>query len=248
MKPRQYPKRVGGFSLIEMMVAVAIFLIIGALAFSLLGVAQKRYQSESQVLNSFQEARLGLDQIVRDINASGYPPPNQFEVNPQTPNLLLYASAPFAWPNYLSSPPCAIGTCTTPSDFDLIIETEVPAQNCASNGVSWIRYQLIGTTLYRGVTCKSNGDPDSSTLPDLVPFVQNVMNNTSTAVPIFAYTCDTQSGPQTCTLASAADNSVLNIRAVGVTLIVATPMPDAQTGAPRLVELNGRGQRVNPNE
>jgi hypothetical protein len=33
-----------------------------------------------------------------------------------------------------------------------------------------------------------------------------------------------------------------------INLIVATPQPDATTGQPRIVELRGRGRRVNPNQ
>ena len=256
-----------GFSLIEMMTALVIFLLISAVAFSLLGVAQKRYQTESQVLNSFQEARLGLDQIVRDINDAGFPPVNQFTFGSATPPVSSYAKSPLAWPNYFSSPPCQIGiTCgITPTATDIIIESFVPGQNCANNGVSWIRYQLVGTTLNRGVVCKSNTDPDVATAGVMVPYVQNVMNNASAAqiaqfqayypsmfpagvVPIFTYSCDTLSGPADCVAASASDNSPQNVRSVGVTLIVMAPVPDSQTGAPRLVELNGRGRRVNPNQ
>lgn len=259
-----------GFSLIEMMTALVIFLLISAVAFSLLGVAQKRYATESEVLNAFQEARLGLDQIVRDVNDAGFPPQNQFTFGLTTPPTNIYASSPIAWtPNYPSTP-CQVGiTCgITPSGTDIIIETYVVGQGCPNNGVSWIRYQLAGTTLNRGITCKSNIDPDTATSAAgiMAPYVQNVMNNASAAqiaqfqtyypsmfpgaaaVPIFTYVCDTQSGlPQDCSTASATDNSPRNVRAVGVTLIVMAPVLDGQTGAPRLVELNGRGRRVNPN-
>jgi hypothetical protein len=253
-----------------MMTALVIFLLISAVAFSLLGVAQKRYQTESEVLNSFQEARLGLDQIVRDVDDTGFPPQNQFTFGTLTPPVNIYATSPVAWPNYLTQSPCQIGiSCTTtPNQWDIILETLVPGQNCPNGGVSWIRYQLQGTTLNRGVVCKINGDPDSVTTAAgvLVPYVQNVMNNASAAqiaqfqtyypsmfpsgpVPIFTYTCDTLNGlPQDCSTASATDNSPRNVRAVSVTLIVMAPVPDSQTGAPRLVELNGRGRRVNPNQ
>jgi prepilin-type N-terminal cleavage/methylation domain-containing protein len=52
-----------GFSLIELLVALGIFLIVTGAAFTLLGGSQQRYRTESQVLSAFQEARLGLDQI-----------------------------------------------------------------------------------------------------------------------------------------------------------------------------------------
>src|SRR5713226_7817028 len=86
-------RRQVGFTLIELMVALGIFLLITGAAFTLLGTSQKHYQTESQVLTSFQEARLGLDQIVRDVNDAGYPPPTFFASGaPQNS-----ASSPFAW-------------------------------------------------------------------------------------------------------------------------------------------------------
>jgi prepilin-type N-terminal cleavage/methylation domain-containing protein len=254
-----------GFSLLELMTASLIFLILCAAAFGLLAVCQKSYQTESQVLNSFQEARLGLDQIVRDVNIAGFPPPGQF--SNVTVNANNFAITPVAWaPSYPGSP-CLIGAgCTTPGDFDLIIESDVDSQQEAIAGspqtVEWVRYQLQGTTLFRGVAEKSaGGDPDALTLPTLVPFVQNVMNNASSAqiaqfqaaypdmfpagapVPIFRYFCDDAGAVTPCSLAGS--NSPANIRDVEITLIVATPQPDATTGKPRLVTLNGRGHRIN---
>jgi len=268
-----------GFTLIELLTALGIFLLITGAAFTLLSSSQQRYQTESQVLTSFQEARLGLDQMVRDINDAGFPPPTFFSSSfPQ-----LSASSPFAWSlgsGYAGSP-CQIGTagggtCTTatpgdsaPGDFDLIIETNPNPQDAGSQ-VQWIRYQLQGTTLMRGVANKIMGDdPDADTSAGvLVPFVQNVVNNTcppslpqcqtaypniflgGASVPIFSYMCDTPTTPQypaPACKSAGGDNSPANIRDVGITLIVAAPLPDATTGQPRLVQLSGRGRRVNPN-
>src|SRR2546427_7778227 len=103
-----------GFTLIELLTALGIFLLVCGAAFTLLGTSQKNYQTESQVLTSFQEARLGLDQIVRDVNDAGYPPPIFFASG----SPLNSASSPFAWsPNYPTSS-CQIaigggGNCTT---------------------------------------------------------------------------------------------------------------------------------------
>src|ERR1700730_4587524 len=119
-----------GFSLIEMMIAAVIFILLCSAAFALLSLAQQRYQTESQVLNSFQEARFGLDEIVRDVNGSAYPAQHLFSSTNTTPGN-YYAITPRAWdPNYVSGLPCQIGTagggtCTTPGDFDLIVERDV---------------------------------------------------------------------------------------------------------------------------
>ena len=267
-----------GFTLIELMVALGIFLLVTGAAFGLLKSSQQRYQTESQVLTSFQEARRALDQIVRDVNDAGFPPPTFVGTDPT-----VFTSSPFAWSLSAGYPSasCQIatgggGSCTTatagltsPGDFDLIIETDPNPldPSCAPNPckVQWIRYQLQGTTLYRGMAPKASGaDPDTATSAQLVPFVQNVINNSSSAqitqyqltyptmfpagvpVPIFSYNCDTGGAPALCP-GAVGYNAPVNIRDVIVTLIVSTPTPDAQTGVPRIVQLSGRGRRVNPN-
>lgn len=277
MKPRR-GKRERGFTLIEMLASLGIFLLVTGAAFTLLTSSQQRYQTESEVLTSFQEARLGLDQMVRDINDAGFPPPTFANTDPKK-----VTTAPFGWsPNYTIPAPCQIGTagggtCFTPTDFDIIIETEPnPPDPACPGSVEWIRYQLPpnGTTLMRGVACKVAGaEPGVQTSQPgvLIPFVQNVVNNSPTLqigqfqldaaypalfpggapVPIFQYTCDMPSAPQNppqpCPLAGA-DNAPANIRDVAITLIVAAPLPDSTTGQPRLVQLEGRGRRINPNQ
>jgi prepilin-type N-terminal cleavage/methylation domain-containing protein len=255
----------GGFTLIELLVALGIFLLVTGAAFTLLGSSQTRYQTESQVLTSFQESRLALDQMVRDVNDAGYPPPTFVGID-----FTKFTNTPFAWsPGYTVPTACTIeGSCITPSDFDIIIETNPTPQDPTSQ-VQWIRYQLQGTTLMRGAALKQVGrDPAMDTAAFLVPLVQNVVNNSSAAqiaqyqafypgmfpsgnpVPIFTYLCENSSPPPATVLCSGAgvDNSPKNIRDVIITLIVATPVPDATTGQPRLVQLTGRGRRINPNQ
>jgi type II secretory pathway pseudopilin PulG len=260
-----------GFTLIELLTALTMFLLICGAAFTLLTTSQQRYRTEGQVLTAFQEARLGLDQIVRDANDAGFPPPMFTDGIPSHAN--QFAIAPFAWsPGYTASAPCLIGTagggtCTTPGDFDLIIETNPNPQD--GGPVQWIRYQLVGTTLMRSMVPKIVGDDpdtDTSAAGVLAPFVQDVVNNVcppqiptcqtanpgtfpgGNPVPIFSYTCDTGNIPQLCRALGTPNNSPKNIRDVVVTLIVAAPSVDATTGVPRLVKLTGRGRRINPNQ
>jgi prepilin-type N-terminal cleavage/methylation domain-containing protein len=258
-----------GFSLIELMVALAIFLLITGAAFTLLSSSQQRYQNDSQMLNSFQEARLGLDQMVRDIDDAGYPPPTFIGTD-----VTKFTSTPFGWsPGYTVPTACTVDiTCITPGNFDLIIETNPNPQDAGSQ-VQWIRYYIQGTTLMRGAALKQLGhDPAVDTASLLVPFVQNVVNNSPTLqigqfqlsaaypnvfpsgnpVPIFTYICDTPNNPLPppvlCSAALGADNAPANIRDVAITLVVASPLPDATTGQPRLVQLTARGHRLNPNQ
>jgi len=252
-----------GFTLLELLIAMAVFLVVCGAMFGLLELSQKNYGRETQLSGSFQEARLATDQIVRDFDQSGYPALGLFSNTPGNPS--TYAFSPVAWsPNYPATP-CITGTggggtCSTPGDFDLIVETSV------GNGVNWIRYQLVGSTLYRAVVPKSGGtDPAAATSAPgvMVPFLVNVMNNPSAGdlaeitatyptmfpggqpVPIFQYSCDTGTGTIACPNAGTS-NAPANIRDVDVTLIVRTPSRDLQTQRWKLVELNGRGHRLNP--
>ena len=263
MKLGHHKRKEQGFSLIEMMIAAVIFILLCGAAFALLSVAQQRYQTESQVLNSFQEARFGLDEIVRDVNGSGFPPQNQFSIVPSTPNPTSYAITPVAWSSGYPNAPCLIGICATPGDFDLIIERDVDPWR--HDGVEWTRYQLNNNILSRSQTYKVGGgaDPASTTQNSFVPYVQNVMNNASSSdiakfravypsmfpggnpVPLFSYTCYTPYGPQLC-VSAGSYNSPINVTDVEITLIVMAPTKDAQTGQPRLIELHGRGHSLNP--
>jgi prepilin-type N-terminal cleavage/methylation domain-containing protein len=199
-----------GFTLIELLLSAAIFTLLSGAIFALLVPSQMRFQTESQLVSAFEEARLGLDQIVRDVNVAGYPALSNFSQAPAANN---YAITPVAWnPGYPATPACLIGTagggtCVTPGDFDLIVEGDVDG----SGIVKWIRYKLVGTTLMRGVASKAPGaDPISATAAAMFPYVQNVMNNSGNAqiaqikaipayagmfpggnpVPVFQYTCD----------------------------------------------------------
>jgi len=245
-----------GFSLIEMLVSVAVFTVVMAAVFSLLIASQQRYQAEAERLDTFQSARQAIDLMVRDIHIAGYPPANAFSPAVQAASPQLVA-LPFGWsPNYPAAP-CTVGVnCSAtggPDPFDLIIETDVDP--LAANGVEWIRYRLNGTTLERGMATKTAGaDPANTTQPFMVPYVENVMNNTSVAqmtnlrgfyaglfpgnlpVPVFTYQFN----------AGAAANVPGAIRTVNITLIVLSPNVDPKTRQPIVVTLTGFARRVNP--
>lgn len=254
-----------GFTLLELLVAMGIFLIICGVMFELLDMSQKRYNSETQLTAAYQEARLAVDQITRDFNVAGFPPAGVYSVLP-TAKPWRYATGPVAWsPNYPTTD-CQIGVnCTTPNDYDMIVETRLSDDT----HVSWIWYHLDPTTnaLMRTVIRKNFGDPLSIVQSSnaTTALVVNVMNNPANpsqmiqikalypsmyptgAQPIFQYVCDTPTGPLPCTSPLATGyNTPRNIRDVNITLIVATPQRDVQTQAYKLVELNGRGHRLNP--
>jgi len=262
MNNAQIKRNQQGFTLAELLVSSVVFLLMAGAAFSLLATSSQRFKTDSQVLTSFQEARLGIDQISRDIVDAGFPPHNHFNtLNAVTP-VTSYAATPFAWgPAY--PVPCTVGgTCVTPTGFDLIIETDYDG-----TGVKWIRYQLLpgSTVLNRAEVLKSLGDPATDTGAALLPYIQNVMNNASgtqiaairaaypamfpggNPVPIFSYTFDAPTSALVggCSAIGAAP---CNIRDVDIVLIVQSFDRDAKTQRLRLVELHGLAHRLNPNQ
>ena len=264
MKNKQKRKRgQQGFTLAELLVSSVVFLLMAGAAFSLLATSSQRFKTDSEVLTSFQEARLGIDQISRDIADGGFPPRNHFSsaLTPAT----SYAATPFAWaPGYPA--PCTVGgTCTTsPNGFDLIIETDYDG-----TGVKWIRYQLPAgtTTLLRAVVPKSGLDPSLATGgANLLPYIQNVMNNASAAqiaairaaypamfpggnpVPVFTYSLFDAPSAALVGGCTAIGNAPCNIRDIDIVLIVQSFDKDAKTQQLRLVELHGLGHRLNPNQ
>jgi Tfp pilus assembly protein PilW len=252
-------RRQKGTSAVEMMIVVLVFTLLTGTVFRLLNVSQVRYRMESDVLDSFQGAQVAMDQMARDIHTSGYPPVNSYSsLVVANAKFTRVASAPFAWSPSYPGTPCTVGvTCVpTPSGFDLIVETDIDPQN--NNGVEWVRYQLNGTTLMRGVASKTAGaDPAAATAAPgvLVPYIDNVMNNATPAqmqqiskhypgmfpgnapVPVFTYLYDAGQ-PQTPP----------NIREVNITLIVQAPTLDPQTQQPRVLTLTARARRIDPNQ
>lgn len=237
-----------GFTLIELMISTLLFTIIAGVVFTLLGFSQQRYITERDSLNSFQQANVAMDQITRDVHSAGYPPANSFTAAVATANPLK-VSTPFAWSP--SGAVCTVGVCASPGAYDLIVETDLGT----GNGVQWVRYSLVGTTLSRGVVNKTAGDPVTATAGALVPYLENVMNNPTAAqmaaikvtypamfpgnaaIPVFTYTYDNG------TLAQPP-----NIREVNITLIVQSQNRDQRNQALHVITLTGQAVRLNPNQ
>lgn len=244
-----------GFTLIETMVALAVFVVICAAIFKLLNSSQQRYRTESQVLGSLQDARLGLDQIVRDAGDAGYPPYSNFAVRPATCPLAtvpcsIYVNSPIAWsPGYAALNPCLIGTagggtCVTPGDFDVIFEEQ--PDNSAN--VQWIRYTLQGTTLFRGSLAKATGASAAANLSiaagNMYPYVYNVVNNDTPAniasyraavatmfpggnpVPIFQFYCPNPAGPPATILCQNAGANNLPAKVTDVEVTLIINTPE----------------------
>ena len=187
-----------GFSILELLIAMGIFLAICAAMFELLRMSQQKYSGETQLSAAYQDSRLAMDQIVRDFNIAGYPPVDMFSVLPSLSS--QYAITPVAWiPGYTSVPPipCNLGqpgvgggSCGptvsgNPGDYDLVIETRIPPSpgDPPNPPVSWIGYHYDPNTLtlFRAVvTPKTAGSapPSPNQVASLgTPLLKNVVNN-----------------------------------------------------------------------
>lgn len=244
-----------GFSLVELMVVLVIFLIVAGSVFGLLSVAQVRYRSEQEFVDSFQGARLGVDQIAREIRLAGYPPPYSYTNTPADP---LMAPADlqrrFAI-GFVGLPTqnCQVGaTCILPTGWDLVIEGDVDPERELTPGppidpteqVEWIRYVLVPdaggqtSTLMRAVVPKVAGaDPVAATVPFLSPFVEGILNQPGVAGDeIFRFVCDPL-------VAFCSPQNIIEVQIV----VRARPMRrDMQTQQVRELTLQGIGRRINP--
>jgi prepilin-type N-terminal cleavage/methylation domain-containing protein len=268
MRARQQIKQ-KGFSLIELMVVAAVFTIITGAVFTVLIVAEQRYKIESEVLNSFNGANVAMDQLTRDIHQAGFPPANSYAAGVVVAPSQV--ALPFAWHGTAGYPTAtctmgAGGSCgTLPGNYDIIVEENPDPANFT---VQWIRYQLpAGShTLMRAMVPKSGAAPGGATSGPtvLVPYLDGVMNNASATemaaiqqyypnmfpgnvpVPIFTYYCAAATGtaPTLC----GPTNSPLDIRGVGITLIVQASAVDPRNRVPRLVTLTGAAEVINPNK
>jgi prepilin-type N-terminal cleavage/methylation domain-containing protein len=72
--PRRIASESRGFSLLEMMVALAILTVVIGVAVEGLTQMQRRSFAESSKTDTVQESRDFVDQMVRDIHDVGYPP------------------------------------------------------------------------------------------------------------------------------------------------------------------------------
>ncbi len=205
-------KKYSGFSLIEVMIAMAIMAIVMAGIFQLMSLAMHRSSTEQARLDMFQEAREFMDQIARDLRHAGYPNARNLATN-----VLESAEA---------DTDVAVGLVKVDAG-DLWFEGDVDGTGV----VSVVQYHLDTSTdnncpcLKRSQQAKVTGNPlTGQDAPQYQVEVQNVKNT-----GIFtAFGAGTSVGlPVTFTANSGA--TIATIDAVQATLTVESPYIDPQT-------------------
>lgn len=216
-----------GFSLPEILVVVLILSVVTAAIFGLINVAQGRYVREARLLDSFGQARAGMEQMVEEIHKAGYPP------------LGLYAKPVLG----ADSNPLTVATPSTASNNNLVAATflactatdlQFESDLTATGVVHRIEFQLSGTTLSRSDVAKNTDG--SVPAASFVPLVDNVINQ-GLPTPLDVFDCNALPGS---TLSSPA-----NTGSVAIHLVVQSTQPDPTTGVRPEITLAGSAERYN---
>jgi len=213
MKKRTKANSQVGFSLLELMIVLALLGIIMGSIFAQINQAQQNSTSQQIKLDLFQESREFMDQIARDLRASGYPNTRNFSSDPVSPAE--------------QSPQEAVGLVKLDVG-ELWFESSIDG----SGNVSVIHYDLVQTgtgcpCLERSQTAKIQADPLTGQTETYQVEVQDVINGT-TADPIFrAYYAD---GTAVSLPIDITNNALANVNTVDIILKVQSPNRDPQTG------------------
>jgi prepilin-type N-terminal cleavage/methylation domain-containing protein len=227
--------RAHGFTLLELVVVMAIMSVISAAIFSQIGQMQQRAVAEQGKVDDFQQARDFVDQIFRDTRQLGYPNVRSFDVSTGT------------WQSPLINDHRLASGLVKATSTQLQFEGDVDG----SGNVSIVSYLINGNgncvnCLQRAQVLKIDGDPLTAqtnlTSSSYTTEIQNVKNTTSV---FSAY----DSSGNAITLPIDIDNNastVASVKTIQVTLTIAsTNAVDPQTGQPLEANVASTVQIVN---
>lgn len=250
-----------GFSLVELIVAMAVILIVMGGVFQILSQSQQRFVATTSAEDSTASGREALDLMVREMSLAGYPPANSYAagvITVSNQNLVSVAGGFLAASNYAVQFEADLtdsGTVTV-VNYQLQVPTGVPFSSCpgaATNG------NLTVPTLMRSAVAKNaNG---AAVTPSFEPFLSNVQNCANGA-PIFRYcpapptgtlvTAPWPADPNPCpdmsTMRATSLAAPQNTRTVLIQVQTLAMTRDPQTGQFSLVEFFDVAQRLNPDQ
>ena len=153
-----------GFSLIELLLVLAILGIVVAAVFSQLSVAQQRLSTEETRLDDFQQARDFVDQFFRDINQIGTPNMQIMDTtqtfSPILTTLTSIGNTTNTWSNaYIPDSRFAVGL-TKIGPNELHFEGSMNGDGTVQSVVYMINGSTsCGSCMQRSQSNKTNGDP-----------------------------------------------------------------------------------------
>ncbi|SRR6266700_2755467 len=187
-----------GFSLIEMMIVLAIISIIMGSVFKSIDLTQRTSRSQQVKLDLTQESREFVDQLTRDLRNAGYPYRRNMTnmVDPLNP------AYNFVSPTHPNNAPGLIYVNNTSLWFAGNVDGTANLNEAGTARVKIVRYDYIAANAGQGCPClrrtefdRNGGDPlaDANTPGAAVPQleIQGVQNGTTAADAIFTVYDDT---------------------------------------------------------
>lgn len=213
----------GGFSLLELMISVAILSIVIAVVVDGINTMQARNAVETNKLDLTQQTREFMDQIVNDLDQAGYPSLIMFDPSPLTPPT---AGTPICAVN--NNLACGFVSIT---NTDLQFEGDVDGSGVSeewiqlrqTNGAGAAACTTPPCVIQRGTISKAAWNNGAGTAPVYFTEVNGVMNTT-------VFTAYHYDGTLVSLPASPALGNLGNISAIGITLFVKSALPDPKTG------------------
>lgn len=239
-------KSEAGFSLIELLMVVAILSIVLGVVLRQVMVVQQRSQTEAVKLDMTQQAREGLDQMIHDIHMAGYP------------NAKMYYSSALASPinnNAVVAAGCnpSTGGCTgATSGLVYIVGGSTPqiwmeGDMDGDGQVDVVRYRYVATsTESNNCPCIERGWSSPKVAGDPVSFTGVTWHVAIENVNSLSFTAYNSSG-NTVSLSSALDidntpGTIELIRTLAITISVKGSSLDMPTKQYPAVVLSGIGQ------
>jgi len=156
-----------GFSMIELMLVLAIISVVVGGLFSQMDQAQQRAYAERVKLDNMQEARDFVDQFFRDINEIGYPNVRMMDVSSALWSPALTTPSTYAWGNpYTNDYRMAVGLVKIDNTA-----IQFEADTNGDGNVQSMQYKINGNgnctlCLQRSQVPKVAGDPLNGQTPN----------------------------------------------------------------------------------
>lgn len=227
MKIRQTAQ--AGFSLMELMMVVALLTIIVGALFTQIDRAQVRYRVEGQKLDLTQQEREFIDQFTRDLHQAGFPSP-----------------AIYGGQYDLTSQFTAAGVWSV-SSTEIKMEGDIDGDGVVDVvDYSYVTGPANCPCLRRSVAQKQNGLPSAQTLGTAFTEVEGLIAPASTAnaTPVFA-AFDANGNQVSGSTAQVSNSGLTNVKSIRITLTTQGRGKDTDAHKDIQVTMTGVARLVN---